>query len=310
MIIIEKNNEFQLDKPSIVMIGKFDGVHMGHRELLKVQEMHRKEGLQSVIFTFDPSPAELFSGKIVPELSTKEEKRHLFKELGVDVLIEFSLTKESAAIKPEAFVEQFLVKQCMAKRVVAGTDVTFGDKGAGDANLLMALGAVHGFAVDLVDKISMDGAEVSSTRIRSLLLDGDMEEVRKLLGEPYHFRGIVEHGNQLGRTIDMPTANIIPEMKKLLPPNGVYFSKCRIDGKIYHGVSNIGRKPSVEQEHPIGIETFIYDFAEDIYDKTMDLWFYHYERPEKKFDSVESLAKQLRMDKENGKVFWREEHDL
>ena len=225
MRIIENTTEFHLENKSAVALGKFDGIHLGHRRLLERVLEQKSQGLWTVVFTFDTSAASFFGGE-TKELSTREEKRAVFSRLGIDVLIEFPLNRGTAATEPAEFVARYLAEQMRTAYLCAGPDISFGKGGAGDYKLLSEYAGTCGYQVELIDKVRVDGEEVSSTRVRQAVREGDMEKVSVMLGAPYCVSGKVVHGRQLGRKLGMPTANILPDVRKLLPPNGVYYSLC------------------------------------------------------------------------------------
>ena len=318
MKIIEATN-FQLNKDSAVTIGKFDGIHRGHRELLDRIIEKKKQGLQTVVFTFDKSPAEFFSGKLIPSLTTKEEKRRIFEFLGVDVLIEYPLTKESAAISPEDFVNEILCKQIRAKYIAAGTDLSFAHMGKGDATLLKVMAYEDyncimncgidnknekRYEVDIIDKINIDGEEVSSSLIRNVVAAGDMEKANKLIGVPYAVSGYVEHGRELGRKMGFPTVNLKISNEKLVPPYGVYYTEVSVEGIHYNGITNIGSKPTVTDSRQVFAETNILDFDDDVYGKRITVKLLKFARPEQKFSSVDELRARIAIDIQNGKEFF------
>ena len=179
MQIISGTTDFLLQGASAVAIGKFDGMHRGHKALLSEILEAKKRGLQAVVFTFDPPPAVLFSGKAVKGLTTREEKRRLFRQIGIDVLIEFPLTFQTAAISPEDFLRVIVQEQIRAKLVAAGTDLSFGDRGLGDCKLLKARAEAYGYEVKIIDKVLEDGEEISSTRVRQAVEAGKMQEAGK-----------------------------------------------------------------------------------------------------------------------------------
>jgi len=301
MQLITQTTEFLLMEPSVVAIGKFDGIHRGHKELLNEVIKYKEKGLKAVVFTFDPPPSVLFGDGSRKEITLRDEKRKIFEEMGIDVLIEFPLNRQTAATEPEDFVRNLLVKQMNAKQIVAGTDVSFGNKGKGDGALLMRLSEELGYGVSLIDKIGFEGREISSTYVREEVALGNMETVERLLGAPYFVSGIVSHGKKLGRTIGMPTANLELSPDKLLPPNGVYYSRVDIEGKTYNGITNIGTKPTVSDEVKMGAETFIYDFEGVLYDKEIKVELLSFKRPEMKFHSVKELKAQMEKDIEEGR---------
>jgi riboflavin kinase/FMN adenylyltransferase len=221
--------------------------------------------------------------------------------MGIDILIEIPLTAATAATPPEDFVRNILVEDLKAVYIAAGTDVSFGDKGRGDQYLLRNMSKELGFELCLIDKVMLDGQEVSSTRVRNVVADGDMPMVKRLLGNDYSVSGIVEHGKHLGTTIGVPTVNVLPTDNKLMPPFGVYKSTVIIDEKSYSGMTNIGRKPTVSDSNKVGVETYIYDFDEDVYGKYIEVRLLEFMRPEMKFDSVELLKAQIHSDIETAR---------
>lgn len=301
MHLIQNTTDFMLDRPCAAAIGKFDGIHRGHQKLLDDILKEKKNGLLTAVFTFDPPPAVFFGRAESKGLTTREEKRRIFERLGIDVLIEFPLTKESAAMSPEHFLEEILIKRMKAAYVAAGKDVSFGDQGRGDRKLLLAYGKRAGFHVEIIDKICENGKEISSSLIRQELEKGNMDRVTELIGFPYSVTGTVVHGKRLGRTLGMPTVNLLPPKDKLLPPNGVYFSNVSYQGGHYRSISNIGCKPTVSDEKVLGVETYLYDFAEDIYGKEITVKLLGFKRPEMRFDSVEKLREQMQRDIAEGR---------
>ncbi|MCR5157233.1 MAG: bifunctional riboflavin kinase/FAD synthetase [Butyrivibrio sp.] len=296
MQIISGTTEFHIEEKTAVAIGKFDGIHLGHRKLLGYILEQKKDDLKAVVFTFDPSPEEFFTGHSVSQLFTREEKRRAFEKMGIDVLIEFPLTEVTAATEPEDFVRRILVHQLNADYIAAGTDVSFGNRGRGDRHLLKSMAKEMGYELELIDKVRLDGEEISSTRVRNEISDGNMPMAKRLLGAGYSISGIVEHGRHLGHTIGVPTVNILPPDNKLLPPYGVYSSKVTLDGAVYKGMTNIGRKPTISDKERVGVETYIYDFNVDVYGKFMEVELLEFLRPEMKFDSIDDLKKQIESD--------------
>ncbi len=295
MEIICGTTDFCLNRETAVAIGKFDGVHIGHRRLLA--EIMGQGKLQSCVFTFEPSPARFFGVGDGMELTTKNEKRILFERMGVDILVEFPLTKQTAAISPEAFAEQVLAGQMQARLIAAGTDLSFGEGGRGDSALLGRMGEALGFSVKIIDKVRIDGQEVSSTYVKKQVEAGNMELVERLLGLPYPVMGTVAHGNHIGASrLGFPTANLVPDADKLLPPRGVYESEAVCLGRRMRGITNVGCKPTVEGEGSLGVETYLYDFAQDIYGKPLEVYLKAFKRPERRFESLKALREQLLRD--------------
>lgn len=296
MEIIAGRTQFQLNQETAVAIGKFDGIHIGHALLLQKIRAHKEKGLKTCVFTFDPPPAVFFGTSDGRELTGKAEKRALLEKMGVDVLIEFPMNRETAAIEPASFVNEILIGQMKMRYIAAGADLSFGAGGRGDALLLKKLSIAHGCEVEILDKVCLDGREVSSTYVREVLEQGDMEQVERLLGRPYSLIGEVVHGKKLGRTIGMPTLNLLPEEGKLMPPCGVYASTVCIKGKCYRGISNVGYKPTVASEHVLGVETYLFDFAGEIYGEEVEVSLLSFRRPERQFATLEELREQVTED--------------
>lgn len=304
MEIITGTTDFYLEKDTAAAIGKFDGVHIGHRRLLEEIQACKKNGMASCVFTFDPAPAVLFGSRDSRELTTREEKRILFERMGVDILIEFPLTMESAAMPPEIFAEEVLAKRMNVRFVAAGRDLSFGAGGRGNAELLCRMGPELGFAVKTIDKVCLDGREVSSTLVRGRVESGDLTGAEKLMGMPYLVAGTVTTGRKLGRTLGFPTVNILPPGNKLLPPNGVYYSSVRHGGKSYRAISNVGCKPTIAAGEAMSVESFLYDFDREIYGEEIQVSLHRFRRPERRFESVEALKRQLEQDIAAGRE-WR-----
>ena len=302
MIIIENTTNFPLDGRSAVAIGKFDGIHLGHRKLLEKIIQQKEKGYLATVFTFDTSAAAFFGGDD-KELTTREEKRRLFARMGMDVLIEFPLNQETAATPPDVFVEEYIIRQMKAAYICAGMDVSFGQRGAGNYQLLQQYAAAGDYRIEIIDKVMAGGEEVSSTRVREAIRSGEMQLANEMLGTAYSLTGVVAHGRRLGRTIGMPTANLLPEKDKLLPPNGVYYSRVRYQDKVYKAISNIGCKPTVSAEMVLGVESYMYDFTEDIYGKEITVELLEFRRPEMKFADVEALKTQMEKDIQAGKTY-------
>lgn len=303
MKYITNTLDFQLEKRSVVTLGKFDGLHRGHNKLLnRILELG-KEGYETVVFTFDISPLVKLGTRIKRTLLTNEERRDILEQKKVDCLIECPFVPELIQMEPEDFVREILAVQLRAAYVIVGPDFHFGYQRKGTTQLLEKLGPKYGFQVEILTKEKEDNREISSTWIREALREGKIEKVNHLLGYPYFVKGKVVHGRHLGRTWGLPTINQIPENGKLLPPFGVYASKTYIDGKEFFGISNIGVKPTVEVPFA-GVETYLFECNENLYGKEAWVEFFHFVRPECKFDSVEELREQIHRDAQAGKHFF------
>ncbi len=301
MEIIAGTIDFELEQPTAVAIGKFDGVHLGHRRLLDEILEQKKNGLSSCVFTFDPAPSVLFGYSDGKELTTIQEKRAILEKIGVDILIEFPLNYETAAIEPKDFVRDVLCGQMQMAYLAAGVDISFGARGAGDGKLLQSMASELDYHVKLIDKVAVDGREVSSTYIRECVEMSQMEQAERLLGIPYTVSGEVVYGNQIGRTLGFPTVNLTPPESKLMPPNGVYYSEVICDGNRYNAISNVGTKPTVSDKPQLGLETYLYDFSKDAYGEYIEVRLLGFKRPEQRFANLEALKAQLARDIEDGR---------
>lgn len=299
--------EFQITEPTVVTIGKFDGRHKGHQKLLReMMKFREQRGYRLAVFTFDMAPAGVVSGRKQTVITTNQERRNNMEKMGVDYLVEYPFNQEVARMTPEDFVIRILVGQMHAKAVVAGPDCSFGYKGVGDAALLRSLSAEYGYETVIIEKEQDDHRDISSTYVREELDQGNIEKANELLGEPYAIHGVVVHGKHIGGSVlGFPTANILPPPEKHLPPFGVYVSRVLVDGHYYAGVSNIGRKPTIAGDNPVGVETFIMGLEEDIYGKNIEVQLLNFERPEQKFDSLEVLRARIEADKEYAAAYFK-----
>ena len=302
MIYISDTRDFKIEEPTVVTIGKFDGRHKGHQKLLReMLRMKREYGLATAVFTFSTAPVALIQDRPQTVITTNQERRNNMEKMGIDYLVEYPFSKEVAHLPPEEFVSHILLGQMNAKAIVVGTDCGFGYQRAGNAKLLRELAPKYGYILEVIDKAREDNRDISSTYIKEELDMGAIEKANELLGEPYAIHGTVVHGNHIGGAVlGFPTVNILPPPEKHLPPFGVYVSRVLINGTDYGGITNIGKKPTVEGEYPVGVETFVFDFDRDIYGENIEVQLLHFERPEQKFASLEELKRQLEKDKEYG----------
>jgi riboflavin kinase/FMN adenylyltransferase len=293
----------------VVTIGKFDGIHKGHKAIFERMARYRKKGLKIVVFTFDMPVSRVLTGTGSKVLTTRVEKRRIFKALGADYLIEFPFNEMTASISADEFIDDFLVESLNMKAIVMGSDCRFGHRGSGTPDMLRRYAHNYGYEVEVIDRLTRNGEMISSTMIRSLVEQGNIAKANKLLMRPYFFYGEVVHGRELGRKLSIPTVNLIPKESKLLVPNGVYFSTVEIDGVRYNSITNIGSKPTVEGDSSrrIIIESHIYDFDRDIYGKELTVSILDFLRPEKKFDSIDALKEQLINDVHQGEI-WHKKH--
>lgn len=307
MEIITGTRDFQIKEPTVVTIGKFDGRHKGHQKLLReLLRQKEQKGLKTAVFTFAMAPSGIVSGRRQTVITTNQERRSNMAKMGMDYLVEYPFNQEVAHMTPEDFVAEVLVRQMSAKAVIAGPDCSFGYKGAGNASLLQELSARYGFEAIIIEKEKDEQRDISSTYVREELDRGNIEKANALLGEPYTIHGIVVHGNHIGGTLlGFPTANIVPPPEKHLPCFGVYVSRVLVDGTWYGGVSNIGRKPTIQGENPVGVETFIMGLDEDLYGKNIEVQLLNFERPEQRFETLEELKARIKKDKEYAAEYFR-----
>jgi riboflavin kinase/FMN adenylyltransferase len=289
--------QFYSEQPTAVTLGKFDGLHLGHQKLIGQITAQRSSGLSPVVFVIAPPN--------IPRLLTRQEMYQKLADCGVDCLIECPYEQEILGMSPEQFLETVLVQKLKAKYLAVGSDFRFGHHRSGDVQFLASRQEQYGMRVDIIEKACLGGREISSTYVREAMKCGDMELVSSLLGSPFSVSGTVQHGRQLGRRIGMPTLNLIPEQGKLLPPNGVYYTKTHYGAQIYNGMTNIGSKPTVDGSF-IGVETYLYDFSEDFYGKEIKVELLTFRRPEQKFESVDALKAQMENDIRAGEEYFRE----
>lgn len=292
MDVINKR-PYQL-KNSAVCIGKFDGLHRGHQSL--IEEISHFSGYNKVLFTF------AFPG--VPYILSPEEKRTKAEKLGIDTYVECPFDEALKEMTPKEFFEEILVRQCDARVICVGDDFHFGKDRAGNVDILQNLAKEAGITCIVVKKKKMYDEIISSTRIREALAKGDLSLANELLGMPYMVQGEVVHGNEIGRTLDMPTANQIPDARKILPPFGVYASKVFFEGKQYYGVTNLGVKPTIPGENQVGAETCLLHFKGDLYGKNLQVELCRFLRGERKFAGLEQLMHQMEADKKNAGLFF------
>ena len=286
-----------------ITVGKFDGVHKGHHLLTEEIISKKQQGFKSCMITFSTPPRETLLDEKNPSLITNKEKVYMLEQKGLDYLIEAPFDDRLMHTDARSFIE-FLVNNLNMKYMVSGSDFTFGNKGAGDVKLLHTLSKELGFEYKEIAKIKRNDVEISSTYIRSQLVEGNIDIVNDMLGYEYFVWGEVVHGAHLGTKIGIPTINVMPESSKLVPRYGVYVTTIDFDGRIYHGVTNVGTKPSVSDENVVGIETNILDYNGNLYGRFVKITFKSFLRPEMKFSSVEELKAQMEHDKKVAKDYF------
>ena len=323
MKYITGTRDFHLENTAVAL-GKFDGLHRGHQILIDKIKRYKAQGLKAVMFTFDFHPAAFLQNKPLELIFTREERVAWAENMGIDYLVEFPFTKETSGMAAEAFVEEVLVKSCGAKIIVCGDDFHFGYQRRGSVDMLRNLEQEFGFKTDVCVKLQIEapvyegGAftgryelqDVSSTLVREAIRRGDMQFAAKMLGAPFSVCGEVVHGKQLGRTLGMPTANVMPPMHKIMPPNGVYSSRTIVGANVYHSVTNIGHNPTVGDNISKRMETYVYDFDGSLYGQEIEVQLFRFERPEMKFNGLDELKNQIHRDKASTMEFFGIHGDL
>lgn len=294
MKVINLNSNEKINN-TIVTIGKFDGLHKGHEKLISVMK-GKADGRATAVLTFGSMPKAFLEHTESKTIVTDEEKRLICEKLGVDIYIQMPMTEEFLALTPDEFVSQILKDRLGATAIVCGPDFRFGSKAAGDVEFLKANAEKYDYEAIVIEKEKYHDIDICSTDIRTKIAEGMISDVNEMLGHPYTVMGKVEEGKRLGSRIGIATANIYPDETKWLPPNGVYRTVAVIDGGRYDAITNVGVNPTVEEGAKMKIETHLLDFNEPLYDDIMEIEFYEFVRPEKKFDSVEELKEQIEKD--------------
>lgn len=301
MITIQ-NTEQLKGKGIVLTMGFFDGVHLGHKALSNLVLQRSKElGLSSAILTFWPHPRFVLNKDPhkLRFLTTLKEKSQIFSNLGVDYFIIYEFTQESASLSAESFIKN-IVESYNVKHFIIGKDHRFGKNAGGSIQTLAELSSKLNFTFEEVGTIEQDEINISSTKIREALINGELDKANRMLGYPYTLTGIVEEGSKIGRQIGFPTANIKPiDPLKLIPAFGVYAVLLNVNGKVEKGMMNIGIKPTIDNSQKPTIEVNIFDFSNDIYHHTVEVAFIARLRDEKKFNGIEQLKLQLENDKLN-----------
>lgn len=298
MIVYRELAEFKVDpnKPLTVVLGNFDGLHLGHQNLIKMAtNISREIKGETLVLTFYPPPQLLFNSNF-KMLSSLDFKIGFFEALNIDKVLVIPFTQEFSRLTPEEFVREVLYKKISAKNIVCGFNYTFGHKGAGTVEDLINLANKFEQKVRIMEPLYIKNQLVSSTRIRNLISLGQIEEARELLGYNPRIKGKVIQGNKIGRKIGFPTVNLSWDKQLMIPGTGVYAVEIKVGSVIKKGVANIGYKPTISTERNLTIEAHIFDFAQDIYNSEIELIFYHKIRNEIAFNSLEELKNQIRND--------------
>ncbi|WP_419858748.1 bifunctional riboflavin kinase/FAD synthetase [Candidatus Palauibacter irciniicola] len=293
---------------TVVTMGTFDGVHLGHQAILRdVGRRARARHGHAVLLTFDPHPLSVVRPEAAPALLTlPDEKKEILAQLGLDYAAFVSFTLEFSRYSPEQFVEHLIVPCFRPAEVVIGYDHGFGRGRAGDVSVLERLGGIHGFEVSVVGGVEADGSPISSTRVRRAVASGDMEGAVAGLGRPYSFRGTVIRGLGRGRTLGFPTANLTPPPpEKLLPAEGIYAVRATLGSERVDGLLHLGPRPTFADAPP-AIELFLIDFERNIYGERVIVDVLHRLREVRAYESGDDLAVQMRRDLADGLEYFRE----
>ncbi|MFY8066288.1 MAG: bifunctional riboflavin kinase/FAD synthetase [Flavobacterium sp.] len=305
MKIFNSIQSFNATKPTIVTIGTFDGVHLGHQKIVaQITKNAHALNCESLVLTFFPHPRMVLQqGTEMKQLNTLNEKIALLDNLGIDNLVIHPFDKEFSRLTAEEFVKKVLVDVFNIKKIIIGHDHRFGRNRTATIDDLINFGETYGFEVEQISAEEINEVSISSTKIRNALLEGNTELAANYLGYDYSLTGIIFKGKQLGRTIGYPTANItIEEDYKLIPNNGVYIAKSVLNGKTVFGMMNIGTRPTVDGTKQT-IEINFFDFKQDLYGQKITISLLHRMRSEQKFESIDALKNQLGKDKKTALAF-------
>lgn len=298
MIVLDDIIIREKQKDNYVALGSFDGVHQGHMTLIKrsVEVAKLKDG-NSMVFTYKNHPRTLINPMSAPKLIMDlDTKLDILKEQEIDIVVLRDFTEKFMKMNPEDFIK-LLCEEYNVKGIIVGFNFRFGYKNAGDIKLLERLKVKYGYELFVLEPYYYDEEVISSTRIRKLILDGNIEKANEMLPRLYCLKGKVKHGRKLGRTIGFPTANLEYSNEMIIPKIGVYYTNIIYENEKYKGITSIGNNPTVEGKE-LTIETYILDFEDEVYGEEIEVYFIERIRDEKKFDSLEQLVVQLRADKE------------
>ena len=310
METIQGISQFNFKENTAITIGTFDGVHIGHKQILKrLINNAKKTGSKATVLTFFPHPRMVLqSDADIKLLNTLSEKEQILEEMGLDYLVVHPFTKEFSRLSAMEFVRDLLVNKLKAKSVVIGYDHRFGRNRNANIKDLIGFGNTFDFKVEEIPAQEIDEVSVSSTKIRNALHQGDIATANAYLGYPYMLTGKVVRGKGLGKELGFPTANIkVAESYKLIPQNGVYLVRCTLDGSVVNGMMNIGYNPTVDGTQK-NIEVHLLHVNQDLYDRQLQVRFFKKIRDEIKFDSLEALKAQLEKDKKTAIAFLENEH--
>ncbi|OQC11152.1 MAG: Riboflavin biosynthesis protein RibF [Candidatus Cloacimonetes bacterium ADurb.Bin088] len=278
---------------SVLSIGNFDGVHLGHQRILqRLVDLAKQQGYRSVVLTFDSHPAYILNPEAQPEtLTPREEKQYLLTTLGVDKVEFIHFDKRFAQLTAKEFLEEYLIPEFKPRVIVVGYDSHFGHNREGDHEFLARWSGQYGYNLEYIEPVEHEGVPVSSSRIRELLHEGNLQEANSLLGRPYTLLGKVVRGYGRGRALGFPTANMeLADPHQLVPRSGVYLSKVQIRQGEFFGLTNIGVSPTLRNDDKTIIETYLLDFSDQIYGSPLAIKLLRYLREERMFQSQAELV--------------------
>lgn len=295
MELIQVDLDSHIFRKSAVALGNFDGIHMGHRVLINgVVEMSRDLNCASSVLIFKTHTKNMTEGASQELLTSQSQKHDILRSLGIDIIYEMDFTKSVMNLSPKAFVMNFLSDHLNVQGVVVGYDYRFGSKASGNVNTLRELCRRNCMSLVVKEAVKYQDKIVSSTRVRTAIKEGDVKSAAELLLRPFTIRGTVTKGKQLGRTIGVPTANILYDTNYVVPKFGVYMTQVKIDDSYYFGATNIGTNPTFSEQE-VKVETYLFDYCGDsLYGKTIDVALIDFIRPEIAFRNVKELK--MRMD--------------
>lgn len=307
MKIYKDLKKYHASKPLALSLGMFDGVHLGHQSILKkLNEIAIYKNLESAVLTFWPHPRLVFNPEFdLKLLNNYEEKVHFLEKNSVENLFLQNFDEEFRNLSGEEFVKQVLLEKLNVKHLIIGYDHTFGKDKSGDFSLLKRMSLEYGFVVEQLEAIQLEHTNISSTKIRNALQNGEISKANDMLGYAYPISGKVIHGKKIGRTIGFPTANLEINRHKLLPKKGAYIVEVQIGEKFHQGMASIGTNPTVNGTE-ITLEVYILDFNEDIYDQNITLYFRDFLHEEIKFSTLENLVVKLKEDEILTRAFFDE----
>lgn len=300
MKVYSDRSEIEKQKNSVVTVGSFDGLHLGHLKILDtVKSISKENYLNSFVVTFEPHPRSVLTqNSEVSILTSLDEKKWIIEESGIENLMVIHFTREFSQLTSDEFIKKFVLEKLNASHMVIGHDHKFGRDRLGDENKLREIGNQLGFGITAVSAECLKNETISSSKIRSFLFSGELELANQFLGRFYSICGIVVKGAQRGRTLGFPTANVqVDDPKKAIPKNGVYIVRCSLGYEFYYGVMNIGNRPTFENKRELVAEVNIIDFNRDIYGEKIKVEFVKRLRDEKKFESKDELVAQIEKDK-------------